>query len=250
MSAAAPATGEASVPAHVAIVMDGNGRWARARGKNRSAGHRAGVVAARDIVRASAERGVQYLTLFAFSSENWKRPAREVSLLMKLFVEALQREVRELHRNDVRLRFIGDRSSLNAALQRQMAEGESTTAGNRGLQLNIAVAYGGRWDLVQAARSLARDAAAGRIEPEAINETTFAASLSLGDVPSPDLFIRTGGESRVSNFLLWHLAYSELYFSDLCWPDFTPDALDDALASFAGRDRRFGQTGEQLQKAR
>ena len=193
---------------------------------------------------------MRYLTLFAFSSENWKRPAREVSLLMKLFVDALQREVRDLHSNDVRLRFIGDRGSLNTALQRQMADGEARTAANTGLRLNIAVAYGGRWDLVQAARSLARDAAAGKIEPEGINEATFGASLSLGDLPSPDLFIRTGGESRVSNFLLWHLAYTELYFSELCWPDFTADALDDALASFAGRHRRFGCTSEQLKKAR
>ncbi|MEL7447684.1 MAG: polyprenyl diphosphate synthase [Pseudomonadota bacterium] len=248
MSAAAPAPRDPEIPVHVAVIMDGNGRWARARGKSRSSGHRAGVTAARNIVRACAERGVQYLTLFAFSSENWNRPPREVSLLMKLFVEALQREVRELDRNDVVLRFIGDRSRLNAALQRQMAEGEATTANNRGLQLNIAVAYGGRWDLVQAARNLARDAAAGKLEPEAINESSLGASLCLGDQPSPDLFIRTGGESRISNFLLWHAAYSELYFSELCWPDFTPAALDEALACFAGRHRRFGRTSEQLQK--
>ena len=248
MSAAAPAPSDPDLPVHVAVIMDGNGRWARARGKSRSAGHRAGVTAAREIVRASAERGIQSLTLFAFSSENWNRPPREVSLLMKLFVEALQREVRDLDRNDVVLRFIGDRSRLNAALQRQMAEGEATTAGNCGLRLNIAVAYGGRWDLVQAARTLARDAAAGKIEPESISESSFGATLCLGDQPAPDLFIRTGGERRVSNFLLWHLAYSELYFSDLCWPDFTPAALDEALASFAGRRRRFGRTGDQIQK--
>ena len=236
-------------PRHVAIIMDGNGRWATRRGLPRQAGHRAGVKAARVIVQTAARRGIDVLTLFAFSSENWQRPAREVGFLMNLFAEALQREIKELHRNDVRLSFIGDRSALSSALTRQMDEGETLTRGNAGLQLVIAVAYGGRWDLVQAARRIAEDARAGRLDPAAIDEARLASELAVAALPDPDLFIRTGGEMRVSNFLLWNLAYTELYFSPLLWPDFDAAAFDAALDFYAGRERRFGRTGAETEGA-
>ncbi len=233
-------------PRHIAIVMDGNGRWARKRGLPRNAGHRAGVKAARKVVEACGHRKIEALTLFAFSSENWSRPQREVTLLMRLFVEALQREVEELHTNNVRLTFIGDRSRLPGKLVRQMASGEELTAANTGLRLNIAVSYGGRWDLVEAARRLAARAAKGELEADAIGEDDFAGELALTGVDDPDLFIRTGGEQRVSNFLLWNLAYSEFYFSDALWPDFDSKLLDQAIADFTRRQRRFGRTAEQL----
>ena len=229
--------------------MDGNGRWATRRGLPRQAGHRAGVKAARGIVQTAARRGVDVLTLFAFSSENWQRPAREVRFLMNLFAEALQREIAELHRNNVRLSFIGDRGALSARLIRHMEEGETLTRGNTGLRLVIAVAYGGRWDLVQAARGLAEDARAGRIDPAAIDEARLGAGLAIAQLPDPDLFIRTGGEMRVSNFLLWNLAYTELYFSPLLWPDFDAAAFDAALDFYAGRERRFGRTGAETEGA-
>src|SRR5262245_57102806 len=227
--------------------MDGNGRWATRRGLPRQAGHRAGVKAARGIVQTAARRGIDVLTLFAFSSENWQRPAREVRFLMSLFAEALQREIAELHRNNVRLSFIGDRSALSAALIRHMDEGEALTRANTGLRLVIAVAYGGRWDLVQAARSLAEDARAGRIDPAAIDEAHLGAGLAVAELPDPDLFIRTGGEMRVSNFLLWNLAYTELFFSPLLWPDFDAAAFDAALDFYAGRERRFGRTAAEAE---
>jgi len=236
-------------PRHVAIIMDGNGRWATRRGLPRQAGHRAGVKAARVIVQTAARRGIDVLTLFAFSSENWQRPAREVGFLMNLFAEALQREIKELHRNDVRLSFIGDRSALSRALTRQMEEGEALTRGNGGLQLVIAVAYGGRWDLVHAARRIAEAARAGKLDPAAIDEAHLASELAVSALPDPDLFIRTGGEMRVSNFLLWNLAYTELYFSPLPWPDFDAAAFDAALDFYAGRERRFGRTGAETEGA-
>jgi undecaprenyl diphosphate synthase len=239
-----PDTVRPATPRHVAIIMDGNGRWATRRGLPRQAGHRAGVKAARAIVQTAARRGVDVLTLFAFSSENWKRPAREVGFLMNLFAEALQREIAELHANDVRLSFIGDRASLAPALVRLMQEGEATTRDNTGLRLVIAVAYGGRWDLVQAARTLATAARDGALDPAAIDEMRFAGALAGADLPDPDLFIRTGGEMRISNFLLWNLAYTELYFSPLLWPDFDAAAFDAALDFYAGRERRFGRTAE------
>ena len=237
-----PESAQRAVPRHVAIIMDGNGRWATRRGLPRQAGHRAGVKAARSIVQTAGRRGIDVLTLFAFSSENWKRPPREVRFLMSLFAEALQREIAELHRNNVRLSFIGDRSALAPALTRPMEEGEALTRDNPGLRLVIAVAYGGRWDLVQAARRLAEDARAGRIEPGAIDEARLGSELAVAALPDPDLFIRTGGEMRISNFLLWNLAYTELYFSPLLWPDFDAAALDAALDFYAGRERRFGRT--------
>jgi undecaprenyl diphosphate synthase len=235
-----------TLPRHVAIVMDGNGRWARQRLLPRAAGHKAGVKPVRLCIEQCAQRGIEALTLFAFSSENWARPDPEVSSLMSLFLSALEREVAELHNNQVRLRFIGDVSTLSVPLQVRMAESQSLTAGNRGLQLQIAISYGGRWDIVSSARQLAARCVAGQLQPEAIDEQLLAAGLQLAGLPDPDLFIRTGGEQRISNFLLWNLAYSELYFTDQLWPDFDVAGFESALAHFASRSRRFGLTGEQL----
>ena len=237
----------ANTPIHVAVIMDGNGRWARARGKPRHSGHRAGVKSVRATVEAAAERGVQVLTLFAFSSENWGRPEDEVSNLMSLFVEALRREVAELHRNNVRLRFIGALDQLSDGLQAKMAAAVAKTAQNTGLILNIAVAYGGRWDIAEAARTLARKAVAGEIDAEAIDADLLSGELQLAGLPDPDLLIRTGGEQRISNFLLWNLAYAELWFTDVLWPEFDKAEFDRALAAFAVKQRRFGQTGEQVE---
>ena len=225
--------------------MDGNGRWARQRTLPRQAGHRAGVRTARLIVEACARRGIGALSLFAFSSENWRRPQREVGALMRLFVEALEREVGELHANGVRLRFIGDRSSLSATLQQRMAAAEARTRDNTRLSLVVALAYGGRWDIVQAARALAVEAAQGRLDPDAIDESTVATRLALAGLPDPDLLIRTGGEHRISNFLLWNLAYAECHFTDTLWPDFGEAELDAALERYARVERRFGTTSEQ-----
>jgi undecaprenyl diphosphate synthase len=238
-----------NIPLHVAVIMDGNGRWARAQGKARHAGHRAGVKSVRATVEAAAERGVSYLTLFAFSSENWARPEEEVSSLMSLFVEALRREVSELHRNNVRLRFIGALDQLSDGLRKKMAKAEAKTAGNTGLFLNVAVAFGGRWDIVSAARSLAAKAAAGEINVQDIDDDSFASELRLAGIPDPDLLIRTGGEQRISNFLLWNLAYAELWFTDVLWPEFDKSDFDEALAYFAGKQRRYGHTGEQVEAA-
>lgn len=228
-------------PRHIAVIMDGNGRWATSRSLPRSAGHRAGVKSTREIVRGCGERGIDTLTLFAFSSENWQRPRREVGVLMNLFAEALRNEVAELHENGVRLQFIGDRSALSAPLCRLMADAEEKTAANTGLRLVVAVSYGGRWDVAQAARRLAEDVACGRLLPADVSESSIDERLALAGLPAPDLFIRTGGERRLSNFLLWDLAYTELYFTDCLWPDFDSAALDDALEFFAGRERRYGR---------
>ncbi|MEL7310606.1 MAG: polyprenyl diphosphate synthase [Pseudomonadota bacterium] len=236
------------LPRHVAIVMDGNGRWARRRGLPRNFGHRSGVKAVRAAVRRAAERGVEHLTLFAFSSENWKRPATEVTGLMKLFLDALQREVAELHENRVSLRFIGDLSRLSTRLQTAMADAEQLTADNDGLRLNIAVGYGGRWEIVEAAKAMAQRVAAGEMSADEIDEAALSGTMSLAEGPDPDLVIRTGGEQRASNFLLWHMAYSELYFSDLLWPDFDAQALDSALDWYQGRVRRFGRVTEVAQE--
>ena len=235
-----------SLPRHVAIVMDGNGRWAAARGMPRVAGHKAGIAPVRMSIEQCARRGVQALTLFAFSSENWRRPPDEVSSLMGLFLDALDREVAELHANRVRLRIIGDRSTLSERLQERIAAAEEQTAGNDGLQLQVAVSYGGRWDIVKACQWLARQCLAGTVTPQEIDEARVAAALELGGLPDPDLFIRTGGERRISNFLLWNLAYTELYFTDRPWPEFDEAELETAFAFFAERQRRFGLTGEQL----
>lgn len=228
-----------AAPRHVAIVMDGNGRWAKRRFMPRIAGHRQGVESLRRCIRASAERGVQVLTVFAFSSENWSRPEDEVSGLMDLLGKALTREVPELRQNGIRLYFVGDRQSLSPRLRGELAEAEAATAGNTRLVLNVCFNYGGRWDIAQAAAQLA-----SRGEP--INERSMAGAMALAHVPDPDLLIRTGGEKRISNFLLWQCAYSELFFTDCLWPDFDEAALDAALADYAARERRFGQTSEQV----
>jgi len=238
------------LPRHVAIIMDGNGRWARRRHLPRIAGHRQGLEAVRRVVRACAARGVEVLTLFAFSSENWRRPPQEVGLLMELFLGALQREGRRLRENGVRLRVVGDRSAFPERLRRAIEEAEALCAEGARLTLVIAANYGGRWDIVQAARALARRAAAGELDPEAIGPGELERHLALAGLPEPDLFIRTGGEQRISNFLLWQLAYTELYFTDTLWPDFDEAAFEAALASYAGRQRRFGLTGEQVERLR
>jgi undecaprenyl diphosphate synthase len=239
-----------AMPAHVAIIMDGNGRWAKQRHLPRIAGHRAGVEAVRAIVEACAVRGVRVLTLFAFSSENWRRPEAEISLLLDLLLTSLQREVARLHDNKVRLMFIGERSEFSAKLVAMMSQAEKLTAANEGLTLVIALNYGGRWDVTQAVRQLARRVEAGELRADDIDAELIESRLCLRGLPEPDLFIRTGGEQRISNFLLWHLSYTELYFTPTLWPDFDALALDDALASFAGRQRRFGRTGDQVEQAK
>ncbi|MCU0950176.1 MAG: polyprenyl diphosphate synthase [Burkholderiaceae bacterium] len=235
-----------ALPRHVAIIMDGNGRWATARHLPRVAGHNRGVDAVRRVMEACGRRGIEYLTLFAFSSENWRRPADEVSTLMRLFMTALQKEVARLHENGVRLRIAGDRTSLDPLLQQRIEDAEARTAGNSRLHLTICASYGGRWDMVHAMqRMLAVDPTLAQ-RPQAIDEATLASHLSLSFAPDPDLLIRTGGERRISNFMLWQLAYAELYFSDDLWPDFDAVALDAALAWYAQRERRFGRTSQQL----
>jgi len=240
----------ANLPAHVAITMDGNGRWAAARGVTRAAGHKAGLKPVRLCVEECTRRGIGALTLFAFSSENWGRPTEEVGSLMSLFLEALDSEVEELHRKGVRLRFIGERRNLPVRLQARIAAAEERTAGNGALNLQIAVSYGGRWDIVQAAQALARECSSGALRPEEISEARFARALSLAGLPDPDLHIRTGGEHRISNFLLWQLAYAELHFTQCLWPDFAAADLEDALAFFASRERRFGQRPAPMSAAR
>jgi undecaprenyl diphosphate synthase len=237
------------VPRHVAVIMDGNGRWAAARSLPRHAGHRAGLKSVRATIEACAKAGVEVLTLFAFSSENWQRPRDEVSLLMNLFLEALDREISDLDKNGIKVRFIGDLTQLSTAMQGRMRDAEQITQGNSRLTVLIAMAYGGRWDIVQAAQSLARQCAAGTLAPEQIDETRLAGELALDGLPDPDLFIRTGGDQRISNFLLWNLAYTELYFCDALWPDFDAAELHRALEQFARRERRFGMTSEQRVRA-
>jgi len=236
-----------NIPRHVAVIMDGNGRWARKRGLPRNAGHRSGVGSVRKAVEFAAKSGVEYLTLFAFSSENWSRPREEVSKLMGLFVEALQREVDELHRNNVRLEFIGARERLQAGLVEKIDAAEKTTAGNDGLRLIVAIAYGGRWDIVQAVRHLAGRVADGEMAPDQIDEAAIASELQLGSFPDADLLIRTGGEQRISNFILWNLAYAEIWFCDTLWPDFGDEEFAAALEFYANRQRRYGHTGDQVE---
>jgi len=239
-----------SIPKHIAIIMDGNGRWAEARGLPRHAGHKEGVRPVRMCIQECARRKIGALTLFAFSSENWQRPAVEVGTLMQLFLDSLDKEVEDLNRNGVRLRFIGDRQALSVRLQARMAASEEFTAANTVLNMQVAVSYGGRWDILQAARRLAARVASGALRPEAIDEQLFSSELALAEVGDPDLFIRTGGDHRISNFLLWNLAYTELHVCDTLWPDFDLPQLEAALASFTARERRFGLTGEQVRGAR
>jgi undecaprenyl diphosphate synthase len=235
-----------AIPRHIAIVMDGNGRWAKARLRPRSFGHNAGRKAVREVVEGCLRQGVEALTLFAFSSENWRRPDEEVGALMELFLRALDKEVDELHQQEVRLRFVGDLSAFSAALRTRMEAAMVRTAGNGKLALNVAVNYGGRWDIVQAARQVASAAVRGELAVEAIDEARLGECMSLAGLPPLDLFIRTGGEIRVSNFLLWQLAYAELYFTDTLWPDFDQACLARAIEDFARRERRYGGTGEQV----
>jgi undecaprenyl diphosphate synthase len=246
MSRPLPATVPSSLPRHVAIIMDGNGRWAKARGQMRHAGHKAGLGPVRVAIETCASLGIEVLTLFAFSSENWRRPTDEVSRLMELFMEALDREVAELNAQGVRVRFIGERRSLSVRLQSRLNEAEDLTRGNQKLNLVLAVGYGGRWDVAQAARVLARRCTSGALAPDAIDEALIQSELALRDLPDPDLFVRTGGERRISNFLLWNLAYTELYFCDTLWPDFDRGEFDRALEFFAARRRRFGMTDAQV----
>jgi undecaprenyl diphosphate synthase len=234
-------------PRHVAVIMDGNGRWAKRRGRPRIAGHRQGAEAVRELVRACGELGIPHLTLFAFSSENWRRPPTEVRLLLQLFLGALENEVQKLHENNVRFRVIGDVARFGPKIAQRIREGEALTRANDRLTLTIAANYGGRWDIAQACQRLATEVAAGRLDPAAITPERLEAELCLADLPEPDLFIRTGGEQRISNFLLWQLAYAELYFTPVLWPDFDRVQFELALASFAGRQRRFGQTGDQVE---
>lgn len=236
----------AQVPQHVAIIMDGNGRWAKQRTQPRFMGHRAGVKSVENIVKHCVERGVTVLSLFAFSSENWRRPTKEVSLLMELFSLALKQQAKRLHKNNIKLCIVGDISKFSTSLQKQIKQAEALTENNTSLVLNIAANYGGRWDITQSVRHLAENVKSGQLNPEDISEEMIASSLSTASLPEPDLFIRTGGEQRVSNFMLWQLAYTEFYFTDTLWPDFGSKELDQAIASFSRRERRFGRTSEQL----
>ncbi|MGR8978805.1 MAG: isoprenyl transferase [Gammaproteobacteria bacterium] len=233
-------------PRHIAIIMDGNGRWAQKRFMPRAMGHQAGVKTVRKIVEHCVQQDIDVLTLFAFSSENWRRPQEEVSLLMNLFMTTLQGEIEKLNSNNIRLRFIGDRSAFSEPLQNKMAEGEILTKNNTALTLVIAVNYGGRWDICQAFQKITEKMLTGELASQDISESLVNSHLSTSDLPEPDLFIRTGGEQRVSNFLLWQLAYTEMYFTAELWPDFDQHSLDEAIKSFKSRQRRFGHTGEQV----
>jgi len=235
-----------AVPRHVAIIMDGNGRWARAHHLPRGAGHRAGVKSVRAVVEESIRQGVEVLSLFAFSSENWRRPQGEVDFLLQLFLTALRSEVKKLKEQGGRLRVIGELGAFPERLRQEVLEAEAATAANDRLILQIAANYGGRWDLTQAMRRLVQEAAAGRLDPNAINEESLSVRLSTGGLPEPDLFIRTGGEKRLSNFLLWQSAYAELYFTDIMWPDFGAQDYAEAIADYSRRQRRFGRTSEQV----
>ena len=237
-----------SQPKHIAIIMDGNGRWAKQRRQPRFMGHRAGVKAVENIVKVCAENGTAVLSLFAFSSENWRRPKKEVSLLMDLFKLALKQQAKRLHKNNIRLRIIGDMSQFSAGLQKQIADAQTLTQDNTGMTLVVAANYGGRWDMTQAVQALAEDVAAGAMQAGDITEEMITERLSISDLPEPDLFIRTGGEQRISNFLLWQLAYTEFYFADTLWPDFGGEVLAEAMASFTARERRFGRTSDQLKQ--
>lgn len=240
---------DSNLPRHIAIIMDGNGRWAQQRRLPRALGHQEGVSAVRKAVDFCARNKIEVLTLFAFSSENWRRPADEVSILMELFVATLQRETQKLHENGIRLRFIGDRTAFSQKLQDKIAEAEHKTAHNTAMTLIVAANYGGKWDITQAARRIAMKIAAGEMQPDEVDESALQQYLSTADLPEPDLFIRTGGETRISNFLLWQLAYTELYFTPTLWPDFDAQVLTEALRDYGRRQRRFGHTSEQLAAA-
>ncbi len=233
-------------PAHVAIIMDGNGRWAKERGLPRAAGHRAGIKALRNIVEHCSSHDIQALTVYAFSSENWRRPQKEVGLLMELFVSALDEQISDLHRNEVNVRFIGDMSRFPDKLQASINSAHEMTGNNTGLQLRVAANYGGRWDITHAFHLIIERVHSGEIKISDIDEELIGSALELADLPEPDLFIRTGGERRISNYLLWQLAYTEMYFSDIYWPDFSIEKFQEACEWFENRQRRFGRTSEQV----
>ena len=237
------------IPGHIAIVMDGNGRWAKKRNRPRSLGHQAGLKALKKTIRNCVRLGVKTLTIFAFSSENWNRPEGEVSRLMELFLRALDKEVDELHRNGVCVRFIGELTAFKPAIQAKMSATQTLTADNNNLTANVAVNYGGRWDITQAAIRMAKAVTDGSLSLSEVNEPKLANFLALAGSPDPDLFIRTGGEMRISNFLLWQSAYTEFYFTPVLWPDFDEQSLDQAIAAFQSRERRFGQTSDQVNGA-
>lgn len=236
-----------SVPRHIALIMDGNNRWAKKHGKGSLAGHRAGVDSVRSVVQGCAELGVEVLTLFAFSSENWQRPPLEVKGLMELFALALDREAKKLHKHNIRLHVIGDKSRFSQSLQKKITKAELLTAENTGLIVNVAANYGGKWDIVQAAKRFAQGCVDGLYTPDQLDSDLLGSMISLSHLPAPDLCIRTAGEQRISNFLIWQMAYSEYFFSDLLWPDFDKYALNAAIHSYATRERRFGKTSEQLE---
>ena len=238
-----------TIPEHIAIVMDGNGRWAKKRNRPRSMGHQAGLKALKKTIRNCVRLGIKTLTVFAFSSENWNRPEGEVSRLMEIFLRALDKEVDELHKNGVCIRFIGELTTFKPVIQAKMLAAQTLTADNNNLIANVAVNYGGRWDITQAAKRMSKAVADGSLSLNEVNEPDFANFLALASSPDPDLFIRTGGEMRISNFLLWQSAYTEFYFTSVLWPDFEEQELDRAIAAFQSRERRFGQTSDQVKGA-
>lgn len=248
MPADNPTRAKGNALKHVCIIMDGNGRWAKKRFMPRFAGHKAGLSTVRKIVSSCVEQKLEVLTIFAFSSENWRRPEKEVGLLMELFATALTREVKKLHDNNIQLRIIGDLSAFSDKIKGLIDEAIALTANNDGLVLNVAANYGGRWDIMQATQQIAREVSAGKLQADDVNEAVIEQHLCLNGLPEPDLFIRTGGEKRISNFILWQLAYCEFYFTDVLWPDFNKKIFLDAINSFHARQRRFGRTGEQLQE--
>ncbi|ERM60121.1 MULTISPECIES: isoprenyl transferase [Vibrio] len=235
-----------SLPKHIAIIMDGNGRWAKAKGKPRVFGHKNGVKAVRKTISSAARLGIKAVTLFAFSSENWRRPEEEVGILMELFISVLSSEVKKLHKNNLQLRVIGDKSRFNDRLQKKIEEAEALTRTNTGMVINIAANYGGKWDIQQAMTSIAQQVKSGDINVEDIDEAMITQHLTMADIPEVDLLIRTSGECRISNFMLWQLAYAEMYFTEQFWPDFNEDSLVEAVTWFVNRERRFGCTGEQI----
>jgi undecaprenyl diphosphate synthase len=234
------------LPQHIAIIMDGNGRWAKAQGKPRVFGHKNGVAAVRRTISTAAKLGIKAVTLFAFSSENWRRPEAEVGVLMELFITVLSTEVKKLHKNNLRLRVIGDKTRMSSRLQTKIAQAEELTSSNSGMVVNIAANYGGKWDITEAMRSIAVKVASGELSPDEIDETLITQSLTMSDIPEVDLLIRTSGECRISNFMLWQLAYAEMYFTPIYWPEFGEESLIEAVTWFVNRERRFGCTGEQI----
>ncbi|ASO29794.1 di-trans,poly-cis-decaprenylcistransferase [Vibrio anguillarum] len=234
------------LPQHIAIIMDGNGRWAKAQGKPRVFGHKNGVAAVRRTISTAAKLGIKAVTLFAFSSENWRRPEAEVGVLMELFITVLSTEVKKLHKNNLRLRVIGDKTRFSSRLQTKIAQAEELTSSNSGMVVNIAANYGGKWDITEAMRSIAVKVASGELSPDQIDETLITQSLTMSDIPEVDLLIRTSGEYRISNFMLWQLAYAEMYFTPIYWPEFGVESLIEAVTWFVNRERRFGCTGEQV----